>query len=170
MDDTALPITGLRKPPKGQMCSGCGYCCTAQPCALAVELLSCVEGPCVALEQDDGRTFCGLVRRPVHYLLKQQAPPADTGALSVHFASMLGLGLAAIQMTTKRARPGASPPQPKFRCNDPPQPASALSSPTLAWKHSRPFVESACQRSNSATFAAQRSDIASPSKSKRSIT
>lgn len=93
MDDTALPITGLRKPPKGQMCSGCGYCCTAQPCALAVELLSCVEGPCVALEQDDGRTFCGLVRRPVHYLLKQQAPPADTGALSVHFASMLGLGV-----------------------------------------------------------------------------
>ena len=82
----------LPKPRKGDNCNGCGMCCTVEPCGLARELLQCREGPCVALEREAGRTFCGLVRRPVHYPLNQDAPPSATGALQVHLASMLGIG------------------------------------------------------------------------------
>ena len=82
----------LPKPHKGDACNGCGMCCTVQPCALAVEFLGCSEGPCIALEHADGRTYCGLVRRPVHYLLGQNAPPSATGPLQAHLAGMLGLG------------------------------------------------------------------------------
>lgn len=85
---TALPL----KPPRGEDCNGCGMCCTVQPCMLAVDFLNCTEGPCVALEREDDRTFCGLVRRPVHYLLGQYAPPSATGNLQVHLAGMLGIG------------------------------------------------------------------------------
>lgn len=82
----------LTKPRKGDPCNGCGMCCTVQPCMLAAEFLNCTEGPCVALESEDGRTYCGMVRRPIHYLLRQDAPPSATGALQSHLASVLGLG------------------------------------------------------------------------------
>jgi hypothetical protein len=82
----------LPKPRKGEACNGCGMCCTVEPCALAREFLACSEGPCVALEHEAGRTFCGLVRRPVHYLLKQDAPQSVTGPLQAQLAGMLGLG------------------------------------------------------------------------------
>jgi hypothetical protein len=83
----------LTKPARTASCNGCGYCCTTEPCGLAAELLKCTTGPCVALEVESGRTFCGLVRRPVHYLLKRDVSPAVSGALSVDVAAMLGLGL-----------------------------------------------------------------------------
>jgi hypothetical protein len=83
----------LPKPRLGQSCNGCGMCCAAEPCHLAVEFLDCTVGPCVALETDGARTYCGLVRRPTHYLVGKSAPPAVTGPLSVHLAYMLGLGV-----------------------------------------------------------------------------
>ena len=83
----------LPKPRKGDTCNGCGMCCTVEPCALARKFLSCTRGPCMALEYEAGRTFCGLVRRPVHYLLNQEAQPSVTGALQAHLANMLGLGI-----------------------------------------------------------------------------
>jgi len=83
----------VQKPPQGHACNRCGYCCAVQPCRLAEEYLGCTTGPCVALEQEDGRTWCGLVRHPATYLLKIDAPAGVTGALSSHLASMLGLGM-----------------------------------------------------------------------------
>jgi len=69
-----IAILPLPKPALGQACNGCGYCCTVQPCRLAEELLNCHVGPCIALEHEDGRTYCGLVRRPLVHLFKAQRP------------------------------------------------------------------------------------------------
>lgn len=96
--------TNLAKPNFGQACNGCGYCCEVQPCELAQKFLQCTVGPCVGLEMQDGRTFCGLVRNPLAYLFKAAHPSANAPLLgpapaleqgyrlSVGFASALGLG------------------------------------------------------------------------------
>jgi hypothetical protein len=52
----------LLKPKFGERCNGCGMCCIAEPCSLAVEALGEHEGPCKLLEQADGRYYCGLLR------------------------------------------------------------------------------------------------------------
>lgn len=93
------------KPSQGEPCNSCGYCCTAEPCALAKEFLHCTAGPCVALEQQHGgQLTCGLVRNPLGYLFKAVHPDAEVPVLaaapeslegyqlSVRFASALGLG------------------------------------------------------------------------------
>lgn len=94
----------LPKPRLHESCNGCGYCCVVEPCKLAQEFLNCHQGPCAALEQADGRTYCGLVRNPLLHLYRAHAPgedatdvqlhrAADTNAdLSVQFASALRLG------------------------------------------------------------------------------
>jgi hypothetical protein len=81
------------KPPHGAPCNGCGLCCAAEPCALAGEYLGQApdEGPCRALEFDDGRFWCGLVQRPGYYLgLQDWADPQF--AVLFAFALRLGLG------------------------------------------------------------------------------
>ena len=77
------------KPQEGAPCNGCGLCCAAEPCGLAVELLGATAGPCPAMEFVDGRFWCGLVRNPSTYL--------DTLAFGDHmlgaiFAQALGVG------------------------------------------------------------------------------
>lgn len=98
-DAEALP----EKPLLGKPCNGCGYCCTVQPCALAIEHLQCTIGPCVALEVEGGRTFCGLVRHPLAHLFKATHPEAPINvadepthsvasqSLSAKFAQALGV-------------------------------------------------------------------------------
>lgn len=95
----------LPKPTFGQACNGCGYCCTVQPCQLAREFLNCHTGPCVALETQQERHICGLVRNPLAYLYKVMNPMADVplldppppsesaARLSADIASALGLGM-----------------------------------------------------------------------------
>lgn len=73
--------TAPRKPRFGEPCNGCGYCCTLHPCLLAQELLNCTTGPCVALEAQDERSICGLVRNPLAYLFKVAHPDADMSLL-----------------------------------------------------------------------------------------
>ncbi len=77
------------KPEEGAPCNGCGFCCAAEPCGLAVEFIGATVGPCPAMEFDDGRFWCGLVRNPSSYL--------DTPAFGDHmvgaiFAQALGVG------------------------------------------------------------------------------
>lgn len=50
------------KPDFGSPCNGCGVCCKAIPCVLARDMIHAVEGPCPALEWDDGRYWCGLLK------------------------------------------------------------------------------------------------------------
>ena len=100
----------MDKPRMGDPCNGCGLCCTVQPCALAEDLLNCHEGPCVALEHEDGRTYCGLVRRPVHYMLGKHAPLSATGHLQVHIANMLGIGRGCCTDDWSTTAPTPDPP------------------------------------------------------------
>lgn len=74
-------IAGIPKPKSGESCNGCGYCCTAEPCRLARDYLQCTTGPCVALEQSDGRAICGLVRNPLAYMFKAANPGAEVALL-----------------------------------------------------------------------------------------
>lgn len=65
-------ISPYRKPVKGGACPGCGYCCAVQPCDIATDFLGAVEiGVCPALERNaaTGGTVCGMIVRPLHYLL-----------------------------------------------------------------------------------------------------
>lgn len=61
-----LPI--LQKPTFGSACNGCGYCCKEQACWISENLLQSTVAPCIALETDGERYFCGMVRNPSHYL------------------------------------------------------------------------------------------------------
>lgn len=58
------------KPPYGSPCNGCGFCCAAVPCGIAIEYIPDhpTEGPCQAMEFAEGRFFCGMIRRPGHYM------------------------------------------------------------------------------------------------------
>lgn len=50
------------KPRMGDACNGCGICCLATPCILAIEHADAVEGaPCPMLTWRDGRSWCGFV-------------------------------------------------------------------------------------------------------------
>lgn len=94
----------LTKPRLGEICNGCGYCCSEEHCQLAREFLSCDVGPCVALEERGGRTICSLARNPLGYLFAAAHPGAavpvlETAAaieegdrLSAEIGAALGLG------------------------------------------------------------------------------
>jgi hypothetical protein len=98
------PSITLAKPRFSEPCNGCGYCCTAEPCGLAEDILNCHTGPCAALETRDGRTQCGLVRNPLGYLFKAAHPDSDVPVLddapdmaqsrelSAGLAAVLGIG------------------------------------------------------------------------------
>lgn len=59
-----------QKPAYGASCNGCGLCCTATACSLAMAFVDgAVEGQrCPALEWTDNRFWCGLYRHPERYV------------------------------------------------------------------------------------------------------
>lgn len=79
-----------RKPTFGDSCNGCGLCCAVKPCALSVEYLGSEIGPCEALEWEDGRAWCGLVRNPSRYINTPTFGDVLIGGL---VASALGVGV-----------------------------------------------------------------------------
>ena len=56
------------KPTIGSPCNGCGYCCAASPCDIARDMIGVTEGPCPAMQFEDGRFWCGMVRTPSAYI------------------------------------------------------------------------------------------------------
>ena len=58
----------LPKPRFGKPCNGCGLCCSTERCGLAVQILGAGPGPCPALEWQEGRSWCGLLRNPRRHL------------------------------------------------------------------------------------------------------
>lgn len=89
----ALPMTAPEKPAYGQPCNGCGLCCAAEPCAVAVEFLGETEGPCRAMEFEAGRFWCGMVRNPgKHIGLDDFAANAIRESVGKLVAHMLGVG------------------------------------------------------------------------------
>ena len=55
----------LIKPPAGDPCNGCGYCCKLETCPLARLRYWRIAGPCPALHWNDGayRYECGMLLR-----------------------------------------------------------------------------------------------------------
>lgn len=66
----AFTALAPEKPAFGSPCNGCGFCCAAEPCGVARQFVpGAIEGaPCPAMEFEHGRFWCGMVRRPGHYL------------------------------------------------------------------------------------------------------
>ena len=86
--NSVLDRPGYMKP-----CNGCGQCCKDEACSLSVKYLHSEVAPCIALEHQDGRYWCGLVRDPAKYLgLKEWAQEWAVIELSPHFAYALRLG------------------------------------------------------------------------------
>lgn len=56
------------KPKFGEPCNGCGLCCKTELCDVAEYFFAGASAPCPALEFEDGRTWCGLVRHPSRHL------------------------------------------------------------------------------------------------------
>lgn len=84
------------KPKYNSPCNGCGACCLMVPCALATTYLGVtINDACPALEFEESRYWCGLVRNPAKYLKvgpeawKEQEMRVQ---LSPIFAGMLRLG------------------------------------------------------------------------------
>jgi hypothetical protein len=62
-----LPLPLLApKPAYGAPCNGCGLCCLSEQCRASIEHFG-VQSVCPALEQSQGRYWCGLMIRPSHY-------------------------------------------------------------------------------------------------------
>lgn len=57
------------KPEYGARCNGCGVCCAAEPCPVALLFLFQLKGRCRALLwQEEGRYVCGLAVCPDRYV------------------------------------------------------------------------------------------------------
>lgn len=69
-----LPWPGEEKP-----CNGCGLCCAAEPCSIAVEAGADGPGPCPFLTAHDGRWWCALVECEARAGL----PPLIADALAI---------------------------------------------------------------------------------------
>lgn len=89
------PLEGIVPEYPGYMkpCNGCGNCCRDEACDLSIKYLKSTVAPCVALEHDGGRYWCGLVRNPAKHLgLKEYAQDFALIELSPRIAYALRLG------------------------------------------------------------------------------
>ena len=61
----AIELPLLTKPRfRIDACNGCGLCCSLSLCDGALLLFPGAKAPCPALEYENGRTFCGIIRHP----------------------------------------------------------------------------------------------------------
>lgn len=68
-------LSPFRKPAHSSVCNSCGFCCAVQPCGIATEFLGAgAAGTCPALEvqPDTGGLVCGMIVRPLHYLMHDE--------------------------------------------------------------------------------------------------
>ena len=93
MTGRLVPVeTPLPKPLPGDPCNGCGACCMATKCGLAIGLFGPEpEGPCPALEWEGARYVCGLVASPMAYA-KGKAREYGEDALSAAARAGIGMG------------------------------------------------------------------------------
>lgn len=60
-----LPV--LTKPKFAEPCNNCGECCRLEQCEIS-EIFLPERLPCAALEFENGRFVCGMVKRPSYHL------------------------------------------------------------------------------------------------------
>lgn len=58
----------LEKPKFREPCNGCGLCCSLELCELGEMAFPGAQAPCPALEWEDGRAWCGMVRHSSKHL------------------------------------------------------------------------------------------------------
>lgn len=87
MNDRVLP-----KPKRGEKCNGCGLCCATQLCRIAEEQFPGAVAPCPALEFEDGRTYCGMVRHPSRHMKINFTGADETIAPMISMALGIGRG------------------------------------------------------------------------------
>ena len=56
------------KPKFRERCNGCGLCCAVSLCDMAEKTFVGAQAPCPALEWENGRAWCGMVRHPSKHL------------------------------------------------------------------------------------------------------
>lgn len=80
----------IKKPPHGEPCNGCGVCCRAELCPLAMAVFGGEEfRECPAVEVDGPRVVCGLVAHPMTYSM---ARTLDKGAAAMSSAALTMIG------------------------------------------------------------------------------
>ena len=84
----------LTKPKFGDKCNGCGLCCAAELCDLAEDAFPGAAAPCPALEWEDGRAWCGMIRHPSRHLaLNYNADQAVSDLFAQGIAVGQGCGM-----------------------------------------------------------------------------
>jgi hypothetical protein len=79
----------LDKPKFGDACNGCGLSCALELCDVAEREFPGASAPCPALEWEDGRAWCGMIRHPSRHTSMQWA--ADD-VLSPLYAQLIPIG------------------------------------------------------------------------------
>lgn len=99
MRSNVIDESGPAKPAHGSPCNGCGVCCVAEPCLLALDfvpagrLAAAVGAPCPALEWGEGRAWCGLVSNP-----EKHSPLLAIAAYRCEFGKEIGFLLIILEM------------------------------------------------------------------------
>lgn len=83
--------TAPEKPREGQPCNGCGFCCAAVRCPIAITLIGDGPAPCPAMEFEDGRFWCGIVRNASRYV-EPIAPEFTDAIVSKTLLPFFGTG------------------------------------------------------------------------------
>ena len=80
------------KPEYGARCNGCGMCCAAGPCPVALVFLSQFRGECRALlwQDENKRYVCGMVVCPDRYV--RVIPHGFRERFGKFFASRIAAG------------------------------------------------------------------------------
>lgn len=78
------------KPKFGEPCNGCGFCCAAELCPLAIEFIGDGDGPRPALEFNQGRFLCGLLTNASRY--SNKIPPMIDAAVAAILSPLFGSG------------------------------------------------------------------------------
>jgi hypothetical protein len=81
------------KPLPGEPCNGCGVCCAAEPCPVAILFLFQRKGRCRALiwQEENSRYICGMVAAPHRYSLL--IPTSFSAVMGRFFSSRIAAGI-----------------------------------------------------------------------------
>ena len=80
----------VEKPKFGDRCNGCGLCCAAELCEVAEMVFIGAAAPCPALEWEDGRAWCGMIRHPSRHMRLNYS--ADISLVTELFAKGIAEG------------------------------------------------------------------------------
>jgi hypothetical protein len=90
---SAIQLSYITKPIRGEPCNGCGLCCSLEVCGIGIKVLGLgTTAPCPALEYDNGRTFCGLIRNPAKWSERGDSTDPLFGHFSNMVSNALGIG------------------------------------------------------------------------------